>query len=148
MLEPDLSKLKVRSIFGIKMFGSIRNIGIVDSISNGIIKAHALRGQFNISFATSAGGSTIPSRRLEILKEKPELLNGLWAKGLKIGFVGDLELDQIEFINNLDSQLTGMSALTAKRFLANFEDEITDIIKCMNNAANDSLPDYQMSFAI
>lgn len=143
VFPPNLDLLEKGSIFGISIFGSIRNIGIVDQISNGIVRAHAVIGQFDIAFAIGGDASTINHERMAVLKEQPELLNGSWAKGKSIAFTGDLDPKSDESIRKIDALLKGLSPVASKALLNKFEAEISETLAYMNYEANNPEPELQ-----
>lgn len=141
MFPPDLSHLKEGSIFGISIMGAIRNIGIVDKMSNGIVKAHAVIGQFDIAFALDGADSSIPSERLNQIARQPELLNGRWAKGMAIAYTGALDHALENKIRELDLSLKGVSPMASKVILKKCDTELNEALADMNFEANNLEPE-------
>ena len=145
MFSPDLRAIQEGSIFGISLRGSIRNIGIVDKMSNGIIKAHGVIGQFDVAFAVDDTKTSLSSEKFKELVRNPELLNGQWAKGMAIAFTGELEPALDEKIRELDRELKGVSHLASKVIVNKYDHEITKALAIMNYEANNPEPEFQFS---
>jgi len=129
---PDLTQLEEGSVFGISMYGRVRALAVVESVSNGVIIGRAVIGQYRIAFlAEEPRAGTFLARRAANWRDA-ETLNGSWAKGYEIGYAGELPEDVRDGVLNAAAAMRGMSCAHMKRAYGGFHEACREAIGFMN----------------
>lgn len=145
MNAPDLSSLAEGSIFGISMYGAVRQVAIVERVSNGIIRARAINGQYPIAFAVDEPSSGLPAHRRADNWRDAAMLCGDWAKGMEIAFVGDIPEEHREVLVRADEAMRGKSYGDIKRIYESIGDTYRATLAFMNESIEFDQQPMQMA---
>lgn len=145
MNAPDLASLTEGSIFGISIYGAVRAVGIVERVSNGVIRARAINGQYPIAFAMDEPGAEFPAYRRADNWRDAAMLCGDWAKGMEIAFVGDIPEKYRDVLVDADEMMRGKGYGHIKRIYESIEETYRATLAFMNQSFEHQQQPVQMS---
>jgi len=124
---------KAGDIFGIFLYGRIRNFGIVESCGNGIAKGKSLLGCSDVYFPVP-GPTCIPTERMKSLVKDPSLLNPGWIAGMKPVPITNLPEEVADLIREAAAAMDGKSIADAKQAFKPYEQDFFELLDFVNQA--------------